>query len=75
VTGCACALALAEAGKRVRVYEAREIAGAYWQQTPEGRLVAGGFRDKALESEFTAEERVTPLVQDHLGALRGRASP
>jgi gamma-glutamylputrescine oxidase len=39
---------------------------AYWQQTPEGRLVAGGFRDKALESEFTAEERVTPLVQDHL---------
>jgi gamma-glutamylputrescine oxidase len=39
---------------------------AYWQQTPEGRLVAGGFRDKALESEFTAEERVTPVVQDHL---------
>ena len=27
VTGCACALALAEAGRRVRVYEAREIAG------------------------------------------------
>jgi glycine/D-amino acid oxidase-like deaminating enzyme len=27
VTGCACALALAEAGCRVRVYEAREIAG------------------------------------------------
>jgi glycine/D-amino acid oxidase-like deaminating enzyme len=27
VTGCACALALAEAGRRVRVYEARQIAG------------------------------------------------
>ena len=27
VTGCACALALAQAGKRVRVFEAREIAG------------------------------------------------
>src|SRR3954467_12757152 len=27
VTGCACALVLAEAGRRVRVYEAREIAG------------------------------------------------
>jgi gamma-glutamylputrescine oxidase len=27
VTGCACALTLAERGQRVRVYEAREIAG------------------------------------------------
>ena len=27
VTGCACAHVLAEAGRRVRVYEAREIAG------------------------------------------------
>jgi gamma-glutamylputrescine oxidase len=27
VTGCACALALAEGGKRVRLYEAREVAG------------------------------------------------
>jgi len=27
VTGCACALKLAEAGKRVRPFEAREIAG------------------------------------------------
>ncbi len=27
VTGCACALVLAEAGRRVRLYEAREIAG------------------------------------------------
>lgn len=38
----------------------------YWQQTPEGRLVAGGFRDKALDHEYTSEEATTPLVQGHL---------
>src|SRR5215475_6610306 len=27
ITGCSCALALAEAGLRVRLFEAREIAG------------------------------------------------
>src|ERR1700752_1581192 len=27
ITGCSCALRLAEAGKRVRLFEAREIAG------------------------------------------------
>ena len=35
----------------------------YWQQTPDGRLVAGGFRDKALDEEQTAEETTTPLIQ------------
>jgi glycine/D-amino acid oxidase-like deaminating enzyme len=38
----------------------------YWQQLPDGRLVAGGFRDTALEDEFTAEEATTPLVQAQL---------
>ncbi len=38
----------------------------YWQQTSEGRLVAGGFRDKAPDHEHTAEEEVTPLIQGHL---------
>ena len=38
----------------------------YWQQTPDGRLVIGGFRDKALAEEATAEEATTPLVQGHL---------
>jgi glycine/D-amino acid oxidase-like deaminating enzyme len=38
----------------------------YWQQTPEGRLVAGGFRDKAPDHEYTAEETTTPLIQGHL---------
>jgi gamma-glutamylputrescine oxidase len=38
----------------------------YWQQTPEGRLVAGGLRDKAADHEYTAEEATTPLIQGHL---------
>jgi gamma-glutamylputrescine oxidase len=38
----------------------------YWQQTPDGRILAGGFRDWAIDSEFTAEEEVTPGIQ---GAL------
>src|SRR3954469_20189937 len=38
----------------------------YWHQTPDGRLVAGGSRDKALEIEETAEEATTPLIQGHL---------
>jgi glycine/D-amino acid oxidase-like deaminating enzyme len=38
----------------------------YWQQTPDGRILAGGFRDWALESEFTTDEQVTPGIQ---GAL------
>jgi gamma-glutamylputrescine oxidase len=38
----------------------------YWQQTPEGRLVAGGFRDKALAVEQTADEATTALIQGHL---------
>jgi gamma-glutamylputrescine oxidase len=38
----------------------------YWQQTPDTRLVAGGFRDRALDHEHTADERVTPLIQGNL---------
>ena len=38
----------------------------YWQQTPDGRILAGGFRDFSLDSEFTAEEETTPTIQ---GAL------
>ena len=38
----------------------------YWHQTPEGRIVAGGFRDVSLQDEFTAEEVTTPVVQDAL---------
>lgn len=38
----------------------------YWHQSADGRLVVGGFRDISLESEFTAEDEVTPVVQDAL---------
>jgi len=38
----------------------------YWQQTPDNRLVAGGFRDRAPEQEETSEEVTTPLIQSHL---------
>ncbi len=38
----------------------------YWQQLPDGRITAGGFRDFALDSEFTDAEETTPAIQ---GAL------
>jgi glycine/D-amino acid oxidase-like deaminating enzyme len=48
----------------------------YWHQTPDGRIVAGGFRDVSLQGEFTAEEVTTPAVQEALdefvASLAGR---
>lgn len=38
----------------------------YWHQRADGRLVAGGFRDHALETEFTADESVTATIQEAL---------
>jgi len=38
----------------------------YWQQLPDGRITAGGFRDFALDSEFTADEVTTAPIQDAL---------
>ena len=38
----------------------------YWHQAPDGRIVAGGFRDVSLETEFTADDVTTPAVQDAL---------
>jgi hypothetical protein len=35
----------------------------YWHQTQDGRVVAGGFRDVSLDSEFTAVEEITTPVQ------------
>jgi gamma-glutamylputrescine oxidase len=47
----------------------------YWHQRLDGRIVAGGFRDVSLDTEFTADEVTTPVVQaalerfveDHVG--------
>jgi gamma-glutamylputrescine oxidase len=41
----------------------------YWQQDPEGRILAGGFRDVSLDSEFTADEGITPRIQRALEAF------
>ena len=41
----------------------------YWQQTREGRVIAGGFRDLALEAEFTDEELITPGIQSALDSF------
>lgn len=38
----------------------------YWHQAQDGRLVAGGFRDISMDSEFTDEESLTDTVQDAL---------
>ena len=38
----------------------------YWHQTPDGRLVAGGFRDTAFEEETTRQETTTPGIQARL---------
>jgi gamma-glutamylputrescine oxidase len=38
----------------------------YWQQLDDGRLLAGGFRDYALDTEFTADEETTPKIQQAL---------
>ena len=41
----------------------------YWQQLESGRILAGGFRDVALDSEFTADEETTAPIQEALEAL------
>jgi gamma-glutamylputrescine oxidase len=41
----------------------------YWQQTRDGRILAGGFRDVSLDSEFTADEVITQTIQDALDAF------
>ncbi len=51
----------------------------YWQQLPDGRITAGGFRDFAMESEFTDSEETTPTIQGALesfvAGLVGRPVP
>jgi glycine/D-amino acid oxidase-like deaminating enzyme len=48
----------------------------YWQQLEDGRILAGGFRDADMTTEFTAEEQTTPTIQgaleDFLAGLVGR---
>jgi glycine/D-amino acid oxidase-like deaminating enzyme len=41
----------------------------YWQQRDDGRILAGGFRDTALDTEFTTSEDTTPEIQASLESL------
>ena len=41
----------------------------YWQQTPDGRILAGGFRDESLLTELTTDETTTPVIQNALEAF------
>jgi gamma-glutamylputrescine oxidase len=41
----------------------------YWQQREDGRILAGGFRDTALDEEFTTSEETTSTIQASLERL------
>jgi len=41
----------------------------YWQQREDGRILAGGFRDTALDDEFTTSEETTAAIQASLEQL------
>ena len=46
----------------------------YWQQLEDGRITAGGFRDFALDSEFTDSEETTATIQQALEEFLGRVA-
>jgi len=78
VTGCACALALAEGGLRVRLYEARSIAGGASGRNGGFALAGGAMRyDVARETigsdAARAYWRLTEECLDRLELLAGDA--
>ncbi|HEU5362158.1 MAG TPA: FAD-dependent oxidoreductase [Gaiellaceae bacterium] len=46
----------------------------YWQQLGDGRITAGGFRDFALDSEFTDSEETTDTIQRALEEFVARVA-
>ena len=60
ITGCACALALAEAGLRVRLYEAREIAGGASGRNG-GFALRGGSAPYPVLAESIGSEQTAAL--------------
>jgi gamma-glutamylputrescine oxidase len=46
----------------------------YWQQTPELRLVLGGFRDLAIDEEWTAQEEMATAIRRDSRRMR-KSSP
>ena len=78
VTGCACALRLAEAGKRVRLFEAREIAGGASGRNGGFALRGGRSRVRRRAEELGAERArafwvLTERDLDRLEQLAGDA--
>jgi gamma-glutamylputrescine oxidase len=41
----------------------------YWRQTPDGRVLVGGWRDTAVDEEVGEEERTTERIQKQLEAF------
>jgi gamma-glutamylputrescine oxidase len=71
ITGCSCALALAEAGVRVRLYEAREIAGGASGRNG-GFALRGGAAPYPVLAESMGRERAAALwrwTEEELRAL------
>jgi gamma-glutamylputrescine oxidase len=71
ITGCSCALALAEAGKRVRLYEAREIAGGASGRNG-GFALRGGAAPYPVTAESVGREQAARLwrwTEDELTRL------
>ena len=68
ITGCSCALALAEAGLRVRLYEAREIAGGASGRNG-GFALRGGAAPYPVMVEAIGRERARELWQWTEGAV------
>jgi gamma-glutamylputrescine oxidase len=71
ITGCSCALALAEAGLRVRLCEAREIAGGASGRNG-GFALRGGAAPYPVTAASIGRERATELwrwTERELGAL------
>ena len=71
ITGCSCAVALAEAGVRVRLYEAREIAGGASGRNG-GFALRGGAAPYPVTAESIGRERTAALwrwSEDELARL------
>ena len=78
VTGCACALALAEGGLRVRLYEGRSIAGGASGRNGGFALGGGAMRYDVARETFGSDAaraywRLTEEYLDRLEALAGGA--
>jgi gamma-glutamylputrescine oxidase len=78
VTGCACALVLAEAGMRVRVHEAREVAGGASGRNGGFALRGGAMAYDAARRQLGAERareywQLTERALDRLESLAGDA--